>query len=438
VPKANKPSPTNPSSPAKAKGLSSFSYLNITQFIDAFNDNLFKLLVIYYLIHAQGEENTTQILAFAGAVFILPFVLFARIAGGLADHFSKSRIIFITRAIGVAITVIALIVFYLGSAHGAYYVLFAMATNSAIFVITRNSVLPELVPADNISNANGLMNSVGFVAIILGTFSASFILDMTNRNYVLSSICLIITALIAVGTSWRIEHTEPADKSAEHKKIPLFFLTEIIDSLKLASQYPALLSSIFGAAFFMFFGAYFQLNLIPFVMQSLHLSDLQGGYMFLLCAIGIGAGSVVAGKISGKTIELGFVPIASALMALCLFLMYIFAESFYAIVFLTAIIGFFGGMYDIPLESYVQYKSPANARGHIVAATKFMSSFGVLCASGLIYLFSNIFGLSASQGFFMLGFVVLAATVVYGYLFCDQLKNLIARQGKKGMNEDHC
>lgn len=411
--------------PSRNHQLSSFSYLNITQFIGAFNDNLYKLLVIYYLIHVQGDEHTSRIIALAGAIFILPFLLFARIAGVLADSYSKSIIILTTRLLGFFLAIGSLLIFYFGSTLGAYCVLFAMATNSAIFVITRNSMLPELVTSNNISNANGLMSSVGFVAIILGTFSASFLLDITGRNYVYSASLLILTASIAVVTSWFIEHTPPATDEGHHEKIKPFFLAEIISSLKQASEYPDLLSSILGAAFFMFFGAYFQLNLIPFVMQSLQLSDLQGGYMFLLCAIGIGAGSVIAGKISGKTVELGLVPVSSALMALCLFFMYLCANSLYPIIFLTAIIGLFGGLYDIPLESYVQYKSPATVRGHIVAATKFMSSFGVLCASGLIYLLSNVLGLDASEGFLILSFIVALTAIAYAYLYRGHLKRFL-------------
>ncbi|MBA3236733.1 MAG: MFS transporter [Parachlamydiaceae bacterium] len=400
-----------------AHHLSSFSYLNITQSIGAFNDNLYKLLVIFYLIHMQGDEHASRIIALAGAIFILPFLLFARLAGILADTCSKSMIILATRIIGLFLAIGAFFIFYFGSILGVYCMLFAMATNSTIFVITRNSMLPEIVTSTAISNANGVMSSVGFVAIILGTFSASFILDMTSRNYVYSSFLIILTATIAVVTSWFIEHTSPATEKDHHEKIKPFFLAEIYSSLKKASELSDLLSSILGASFFLFFGAFFQLNLIPFVIQSLHFSDLQGGYMFLLCAIGIGVGSVISGKISGKIVELRWVPVASGFMAICLLFMYLYASSLYAIVFLTSAIGLFGGLYDIPLESYIQYKSPAHIRGHIVAATKFMSSFGVLCASGLIYLLSNVLGLNASEGFLILSLIVAVVTVIYAYLY---------------------
>src|SRR5262249_10539425 len=161
----------------------------------------------------------------------------------IADNYSKSIIILTTRILGLFIAIGSFLTFYFGSTVGAYCMLFAMATNSAVFVITRNSMLPELVSSSNISNANGVMSSMGFVAIILGTFSASFILDITERNYVFSSFLLILTASIAVVTSWFIEHTAPATDEGHHEKIKPFFLAEIFSSLKQASAHPDLLSA---------------------------------------------------------------------------------------------------------------------------------------------------------------------------------------------------
>ena len=67
--------------------------LNITQFLGAFNDNMLKLLIIFYLIRVQGAEKAGVITALAGAAFVLPFLLFSAPAGCLADRLPKSRLI---------------------------------------------------------------------------------------------------------------------------------------------------------------------------------------------------------------------------------------------------------------------------------------------------------------------------------------------------------
>ncbi|MBI3900983.1 MAG: MFS transporter, partial [Chlamydiia bacterium] len=67
----------------------SFIFLNITQLLTALNDNLYKLLLVFCLISLQGVDQANTILALAGAIFVIPFLLFAALAGSLADRFSK-------------------------------------------------------------------------------------------------------------------------------------------------------------------------------------------------------------------------------------------------------------------------------------------------------------------------------------------------------------
>ena len=146
-----------------------------------------------------------------------------------------------------------------------------------------------------------------------------------------------------------------------------------------------------------------QLNIIPFGIQSLGLSDVQGGYLFLLTALGIGSGSIIAGKISGKTVELGIVPLAAFGVAISCFMLDIFSTSLLPVIPLVMILGLFGGMYQIPMDSYIQVASPSKNRGQIVAATNFVSFLGVLAASGLVYFVTEVFGLNADKGFTIVG-----------------------------------
>src|SRR5262249_25573031 len=158
-----------------------------------------------------------------------------------------------------------------------------------------------------ISRANGMMTSFTFLAIILGTFLASFLIEITNRHFIIASLFTTFIALIAMATSFCIEYTPP---SGSMKRLNFHILDDVYHTLQLARQEPSLLTAVFGSAFFLFLGAFVQLNMIPYAVQALHLTDVQGGYLFLLTALGIGTGSILAGKISGKTVELGLVPIA--------------------------------------------------------------------------------------------------------------------------------
>lgn len=405
------------------KRFSSFTYLNVTQFLGALNDNVYKLLIVYFFIQLEGIVHSHQILAITGAIFVLPFLLFSAISGTLADRFSKRDIIVLTKILELVIMGLGVLAFSLESKIGSYIILFLLATQSAIFGPSKYGIVPELVSSDKISSANGMMTSFTFLAIILGTFLASFLIEITNRNFIIASIFCTFIALVGVVTSFCIEFTPP---SGSVKRLNAFFLREIYDSLKVAHQEQSLLPAVFGSAYFLFLGAFVQLNMIPFAVQLLHLTDVQGGYLFLLTALGIGTGSVIAGKISGKIVELGLVPIGGIGITIACYLMDLFSNSLGAIIPLVIIVGMFGGIYQIPLDSYIQVASPKKYRGQIVAATNFLSFFGVLCASLLIYMIFEIFGLQSDKGFTIIGTLTVLVTVFYTFQFFDYLTRFIA------------
>lgn len=402
---------------------SSFTYLNITQFLGALNDNIYKLLIVYFFIQLEGIEYSHEILASTGATFVIPFLLFSAMSGILADRFSKRDIIVTTKILELLIMGFSLVAFAFQSKWGSYGVLFALATQSAIFGPSKYGIVPELVTTDKISKANGLMTSFTFLAIILGTFLASFLIQISGRNFIICAIFCTFIALVGLVTSFMIEHTPP---SGSKQKIHLFFLGEIYNTLKLAKNEISLLPAMMGSAFFLFVGAFTQLNIIPFAIQLLDLSDIQGGYLFFLTAIGIGAGALIAGKISGRIVELGLVPLGALGISICAFSMDLFSSSLYMIIPIITLLGVFGGIFEIPLDSYVQVAAPKQFRGQMVAATNFMSFIGVLIASALIYLNSEVFGIEADKGFAVIGGLTGIVMVAYTYQFFDYLIRFIA------------
>ncbi len=402
---------------------SSFTYLNITQFLGALNDNIYKLLIVYFLIQLQGIEQSHLILATTGATFVIPFLLFSALSGTLADRFSKRDIIVTTKILELVIMALAVSAFAVQSLLGCYAVLFLLATQSAIFGPSKYGIVPELIPKEQISKVNGVMTSFTFLAIILGTFLASFLIQITARNFIVSAIFCTFIALIGLLASFGIEHTPP---SGSKKKFQLFFIREIYQTLRLARQEEALLPAMLGSAFFLFLGAFTQLNIIPFAVQSLHLSDIQGGYLFFLTALGIGTGALIAGKVSGRIVELGLVPFGALGISICAFLLDAFSSHLFAVIPLVTVLGVFGGIYEIPLDAYIQVASPKQSRGQMVAATNFMSFIGVLLASALIYLNSEVFGLDSDKGFSIVGLLAFVMTIAYALKFFDYLTRFVA------------
>lgn len=402
---------------------SSFTYLNVTQFLGALNDNIYKLLTVYLVIYLEGIENSPKILALTGAIFVLPFLLFSASSGTLADRFSKRDIIVLTKIFELITMGLAVIAFAWESALGAYTILFLLAVQSAIFGPSKYAIIPELVESNQISKANGLMTSFTFLAIILGTFLASFFVDITGKNFVLSSTVCTVVALIGMCTSFCIEHTPPAGST---KQFTVRFLWDIYQTLLIARQQPSLLAAICGSAYFLFLGAYVQLNMIPFAVEALNLTDVQGGYLFLVVALGIGCGSVTAGKISGKQVELGMVPLAGLGISIGLYILSNYSTNLPAVITLIGLVGVLGGIFQVPLDSYIQVASPSRYRGQIIAATNFLSFFGVLLASGLLYTVSEILDLRADKGFALLSLLTLMLTALLAFQFFDYVTRFLA------------
>src|SRR5690554_8063042 len=88
-----------------------FAHLFITQFLGAFNDNLFKnALVVLLSFHtAQWSTLSAGVLAnLAAGIFIRPFFLFAAFAGQLADKYDKAKLARLTKLLELVITLVAL------------------------------------------------------------------------------------------------------------------------------------------------------------------------------------------------------------------------------------------------------------------------------------------------------------------------------------------
>ncbi|MCC6128210.1 MAG: MFS transporter [Chlamydiae bacterium] len=387
----------------------SFVLLNATQFLGALNDNIFKLLVIYLLINVKGPASAGTILSIAGGVFVVPFLLFSSGAGVLADRISKRTIMVYTKILEVLIMLFGVLAVYLQSPFGSYTALFFMATQSAIFGPSKYGIIPELVESNMVPKANASLTSLTYLAIILGTFLASFLADITNKNFVLVAVFCVLIAIIGLFTSLGIKKTEPQNST---KKINPFFFYEIYQNLKLSWTVPHLIPTIFGSAYFLFIGAFTQLNIIPLAMQSLHLSEVGGGYLFLATAVGIAIGALIAGKLSKDRVELGFSCITGFCIALVFFLLYLFSWSLILTILWLALLGIFGGIYLVPFDSFIQINSPDEKRGQIIAAANFLSFVGVLAASFFLYFISEELQLTAASGFAFLSVLTLFVNMI--------------------------
>jgi acyl-[acyl-carrier-protein]-phospholipid O-acyltransferase / long-chain-fatty-acid--[acyl-carrier-protein] ligase len=407
------------------QGTHSLACLNSAQFLGALNDNIFKLVVVFLLIQKEGADQANSILSAVGALFVAPFLLFSSTAGVLADRYSKQTLLMSMKIAEMVLMGLAILAFATESTWGSYALLFILATHSALFGPSKYSIIPEIVPSDKIAKANGLVTSFTYLAIITGTFLASFLTEITHRRFVLIALFCLLVATGGFLSTLGIKKTKP--QHPEKKFNPLF-IREIFYTLRFAKSIKHLHTAIYGAAFFLFIGAYTQLNIIPYAIQDLHRDDITGGYLFLAVALGIACGSLIAGRASKKQIELGLSCVAGIGISLLLFLLPLLSHHLTSVVVCLVLLGMCGGIFVVPFDTFVQTVSPDEKRGQIIGAVNFLSFVGVLLASLALYFFSNVLHLTAGQGFAVVGFVTLVTTAFFAARLSDLVLTYSARR----------
>ncbi len=238
---------------------SSFHWLNTTQFLGALNDNIFKLLIVFYLITAHGAGSAGAVSATAGAVFVVPFLLFSSLSGILADRMSKRSIVVAAKIVEVAVMSVGVAAFYYGSEYGLYVTLFLMALQSTLFSPSKYGIVPELVKKDQLSQANSYLEAFTYLAVIIGTAAAPLLSQSMSFIYWKAAVVCVVISLIGLASSGKIEHTLPAGSS---QRFRLFFVRDIWNTLKEVRKDRYLLFAVVGSACFMFLGAFAQINLV--------------------------------------------------------------------------------------------------------------------------------------------------------------------------------
>jgi len=389
----------------------SFAWLNVTQFLGALNDNLFKLLVILYLIGLSTDDKATNIVSLANAVFVIPFLLFLALAGRLADKYSKRNIIVISKLGEFIVMTLAGIAFWFGSMWAVYLALFAMALQSSFFGPSKYGIIRELVDDERLPSANGKLQAATFLAIIIGTALGPFLSQNVSGNYALAAIVCIGLSAIGIFTAFHIRKTKPYGRKSTAS---VFFLRDIIKTLWSIHRKKNLLKAILASSSLWLIGALIYINVIPYGMSQLGLTKEGSGYLFVAAAFGVVIGALGAGACCKFATALGMAPLAALGVALSCIWLGLINQSIIIVCIAILLLGFCIGLYIVPIHAYIQLTSPQHRRGEILAAGSFLTWVCILSASGLMYISSSVIGLSAGQCFVAFGvFALVAAMFIF-------------------------
>ncbi|VGO15839.1 Bifunctional protein Aas [Pontiella desulfatans] len=388
----------------------SFAWLNATQFFGALNDNVFKLLVIFYLVDHLGLDQKSTI-GLAAMVFVVPFLLFSHAAGILADRYSKQRIVFYSKCAETGLMVLGLVAILLASPVMLYALLFLMCTQSAFFGPSKFGIIPELVKLEELSKANSFLVGLTYLAIIAGTFVPSLFLALVFRgSYLgLAGVCIVISAL-GLASSTRIERT--AAVGSTKQKFTPFFVVDMFKTLFSLRKDRYLFATLLSVAYFLFLGAFIQQNLLLIGTEEFGWDTTTSGYLFPMAAVGIALGALACGKLSGRCIEFGLVPIGAVGLTTACLLLGLQQTSLPSVIGAVFLIGLSAGIFIVPLQSFVQQRSPRERLGEILACMNFLNFLGVALAAVMFLVLTKNLGFTAKGCFTING--VMTALLALG------------------------
>ena len=400
-----------------------FLGLVVAQFLGALNDNMFRWLITCIGINAFPEKES-QILAGAGACFVLPYLVLAAPAGYLADRFSKRTVIVGCKIAEIVLMALGVLGIWLQSVPLMFLIVGLMGSQSALFSPSKYGVIPELVRSRSISAANGIIGLSTVLGIVLGCIAGTSLADFT-APYGLDGLWLSALALIGVATigtmaSFLVTRLKPANPL---RKFPYNIVGHTFSDLWFLIRKRTLVTVAVGNAIFWGMGALAQVAIKPYGTGVLGVDDTMVGVMLAVVAIGIGVGSAFAGIWSAGRIELGIVPFGATIMAIFSVALFFIAPAsvssanptlFYWALAMLFGLGIGGGLYDIPLESFIQRRSDDDSRGRIIAGSNFISFSAMLGAYGVFYVLNgkDMLNLSSSTVFLLSGISMLPVALV--------------------------
>lgn len=418
----------------------SFWGMTATQFLGAFNDNLFKQLMLLLAVPiaaaAVNGVTVTDQQGLATIIFSLPFVLFSGFAGYLSDRFSKQRVIVACKVAEIVIMLLGLIGFLMYGVTGyagLLAVLFLMGMHSAFFGPGKYGILPELFRGSDLPRANGIILMTTFLAIIFGTATAGFLGDLlivqdangstdATRMWLGSLACLFVAG-IGTATSLLVRHTAPAVPDLKFQASSLAIPPDT--RAMLWNDRPLMLALLASCMFWLVSGLAMQvvnnvglneMNLDPAKAKT-YTSGLNA-----IIGIGIAIGAVVAGRMCRGKADFRIVRAGAWGIVVCLAILGMYTAAgkqligFYGSLPVLVLLGMSAGCFAIPVQVFIQARPPEGQKGRMIAVMN-QANFVAIMLSGVLYaLFDRLvtaLGLPHAPIFMLTGLLILPVAIFY-------------------------
>lgn len=413
-----------------------FLPLFLTQFLGAFNDNLFKsalVILITFRLAEQNGMNAQILITLVAGLFILPFFLFSATAGQIADKYEKSFLIHIIKFVEIVLMCFTALAFQFLNLWGLIILLFFMGGQSAFFGPLKFSVLPQHLKENELVAGNGLVSAGTYIAILSGTLCGGlFILNPLGRIYI--SVGIVGVAILGYIASLFIPKAEaPVPEMRIDWNIPraTWSILSYVRPIK------PVFRSILGISWFWFLGAVFLAQFPTFAKDILGGNEQVSTLFLIVFSLGVGFGStlcnrILKGKVSAKLVAPSCIGLSLSTFSLYLFSVLAYKGNSligvtdflkdsmsWGIILSLFLLAAFGGMFSVPMYAIMQSKSPEEHQARVVACLNITDSFGMVLSAvfvtGLL-----VCGVSIINIFLILGVTNLLITPLLSRMVGDK------------------
>ncbi len=402
-----------------AKEWRSFWTLVAVQAQNAFNEKAVQFLLIPLGVWLWGASGS--VLEYGlGAIYVLPYILFAPLVGWLADCFCKTRIIQVMSFVQLFVMSCMLFCFYQHDMYAAILWFSIFAIQATILSPAKKGIVKDLLGSRYLSYGSGIIEvSMVFVLLLaqIGVFFLfSYLLDyyttqqgvsMAEQEAGWSAVELptwifICLAILVAAASFVL----PCYPAKQTRRFSWSLFYEHFVQMKYLWRDRQLRLSELGISYFWCLAGSLFLILIQ-IAKDMQISQpevdfsLQCGILMAWLGGGVVVGGVVASRLCMGKNELGLIPLGAIGVTCCtLMLSLLNVESLTSHIFLS-LTGAFGAAYLVPLNAFLQDNcDPAN-RGNIIAAGNLFDNLMGLGAVGLMWVMHK-YGANPQGQYFVL------------------------------------
>ncbi len=369
----------------------------VVQGLGAFNDNVYRQAIIGLLFYlGVTPEQRTLYTNLAPALFILPYFLFSALAGQIAEKLEKSRLVVITTTMEIAIMSLAAVGFLTENMAVLLVALFCTGLQSTLFGPVKYSILPSVLKPEELTGGNGLVEMGTSISILCGMILGGLIFQIAGSHGPVAAATAVIALAVTGNLVARL--IPKVDAGAPDLKINWNPLPESLAIMRLTRRQLAVRNAVLGVSWFWFIGTVLTAQLPTYA--ELNLGGAQDLYIFALAlfSIGTGTGSLLCEKLSGRTVEIGLVPLGafgiSAFMLDLYFArpggalqaglgigQFVHQAGSWRIMFDLVGIGLCTGLFVVPLFALIQSRTPKAELSRVIAGLNIQNSMFIVIAA---------------------------------------------------------